>query len=164
MAERLYRSPDVPDFDTYPAASPTASSRSQADPALERRARQIGSTLGKAVAALRQAQGTIKDIAGETGEVAAIRVAEVKNRMSNTVKSKAQEWGTAAASQAGHLQQATLEKVADVRSRVKTGYYRTRLRANQLVREHPFGLVLAAGAVGFLLGVGLRMRRSKREY
>ena len=65
---------------------------------------------------------------------------------------------------ADELRQTATEKAADLRSQVRTGYYRTRLRANAVARDYPLQVVLAAGATGFLLGVGLRIWRANREY
>jgi gas vesicle protein len=163
MAERLHESSDIANADIYPAEAAGVSS-SNGDAGLERRARQIGNALGRAVVTLRQAQDTIKDIASETSELAVIRVGEAKSktqetatRISNTVKNKTQEWSAAAASRAAHLQQTALGKAADVRAELRS-------RANQAIRDYPLHLVLAAGAAGFLLGVGLGIWRSNLEH
>ena len=56
------------------------------------------------------------------------------------------------------------EKTADLGRQARAGYFRARLRANQTAREYPVHVALAAGLVGFLIGVGLRIRRANRAY
>src|SRR5215475_6761369 len=87
MAERLHRSSDVPDFDTYPANSPKPEGflRAHSNTALEERARQVGSAMGKAVVTLRRTQERLTDIANRTGEAAAARITDVKSRAQETV-------------------------------------------------------------------------------
>lgn len=159
--------------------------RGQSNTALEQTARQVGTAVGKAVVTIRKTQERLKDVASQTGDAAASRLSDVKtraqetaNRVSNigeTVKNKAQEWTETATAKAEELRQVTVAKAEELRqataarvselgSQIKTGYYRTRLRANQVVRDYPLHVVLAAGAVGFLLGVGLRIWRANREY
>ncbi len=127
---------------------------------LEEKARQVGFALGKAVVAL-------KGIGEQGRETATSTARQASNRMTGiagSIRQKTAEWGEAAADTAEELRQAATEKARDLRSQVKSGYYRTRLQANRAVREYPVHLVLIAGAVGFLLGVGLRIWRSNREY
>jgi len=175
MAEKLHRSSDVPDFNTYPADPPKAdgSLRTDSNTALEERARQLGTALGKAVVNVRKTQERLKDIANQAGEAAAARITHAKNtaqetanrvsNLSDTLKNKTQEWSEAASARADELRQATVEKVSQLGSQIKTGYYRTRLRASQVVREYPLHVVLVAGVLGFMLGVGLRIWRANRE-
>lgn len=182
MPERLHRSSDIPDFDTYPANPPR---RTDSSTGLEERARQVGSAIGKAVVTVRKTRERVKDIANQTSEAAASRISEVKNKaqetasrvgnIPDTVKIKAQQWSEVAATRANELRQATVQKVDELRqttaekvselgSQIKSGYYRTRVRANQVVREYPLQVVLIAGALGFFLGVGLRIWRANHEY
>jgi ElaB/YqjD/DUF883 family membrane-anchored ribosome-binding protein len=176
VAKRLDRSSDVPDFDAYPANPPKDKGflRTDSSNGLEERARQVGNAMGKAVVAMRKTQERMKDIANQTGEAAASRITHVKNmaeetasrvgNISETMKAKAQEWTETATARADEFCHATVERVSEVGSQIKNGYYRTRLRANQVVREYPLQIVLIAGAIGFLLGVGLRIWRMNREY
>src|SRR2546423_120840 len=76
----------------------------------------------------------------------------------------AQELGEVAASRVDELRQAAVDKANELGSQVRTGYYRARLRANAVVRDYPLHVVLAVGAAGFLLGLGLRIWRASREY
>jgi ElaB/YqjD/DUF883 family membrane-anchored ribosome-binding protein len=161
MGEKLDRSADVLDFDMSQHLDDQ-----HGNAVLEEKARQVGAALGKAVATLREARETLKDVGSEAHEVAAIRVNEAGariNEMAESVKNTTRQWSEAAKSGAGQLRQAAVEKARGVGSQLKTAYSLGRLRANQVAREYPLHLVLAAGAAGFLLGAGLRIWRSGRE-
>lgn len=174
MAERLHRSSDVANFDTYPAEPLLPSAEGESQTALEQRARQVGAALGKTVASVRKAQDKVRNIAGGTADTGANLTETAKGKareavarisdLADSAKSKAQEWGEAAVSQADQLRQTTQRKAAELGSQVKTGYYRARIRANQVTRDYPLHVVLSAGILGFLLGVGLRIWRANREY
>jgi ElaB/YqjD/DUF883 family membrane-anchored ribosome-binding protein len=176
MAERLQRSSDTPNFDTYPAEPPqsTASYPSNGDTALEQRARQVGAAMGKAVATVRKAQSKVTNIAsGSTAnastltDTAKAKAQEAVDRISGLADnawSKTQELGQATAAQAEELRLAAQQKAAELRSQIKIGYYRARLRANQTLRDYPLQVVVAAGAIGFLIGLGLRIWRANHEY
>lgn len=171
MAEKVHQSADVPNFDTYPAepllpehATPTA---------LEEKARLVGQAVGKAVVTLREAGDTLKGIGGEARGAAATRIGRVTDKareagsrmteMAGVMRNRAAHWGEAITSNVQDLGQATAERARDVRSQVKRGYFRARVRTQQAVREYPVHVVLIAGALGFLLGAGLRIWRSSRE-
>lgn len=175
MAEKLHRSSEVANFDTYPADPPQSGNlygRSSGT-ALQERARQVGSAMGKAVATARKAQDRVRNIASGSSESAAdlAQTAKAKARLAvnrigdfaDSARSKAQEWRETAASQAGQLRQAAKEKSAELGSQIRSGYYRARIRANQVAREYPLHVVLAAGVLGFAIGVGLRLWRTNHE-
>ena len=174
MAETLHRSSDVANFDTYPAEPLLPGAQGESETALEQRARQVGAALGKTVASVRKAQDKVRNIASSTTDTGANLTETAKskareavariNDLADSAKSKAQEWGEAAVSQAGQLRETTQRKAAELGSQVKTGYHRARLRANQVTRDYPLHVVLSAGILGFLLGVGLRIWRANREY
>lgn len=175
MAEKLHRSPDVANFDTYPAEPPQSGNvyRRESETALEQRARQVGSAMGKAVATVRKAQDNVRNIASASSEAGASLTETAKDKaklavarisgLADSAKSKAQEWGETAANQADQLRQTTQEKAAELRSQIKNGYFRARIRANQVARDYPLHVVLAAGIVGFAIGVGLRIWRANHE-
>lgn len=175
MAEKLHRSSDVANFDTYPADPPQSGNlyEEESETALQERARQVGSAVGKAVATVRKAQDKVRSIASDSGESAANLkdTAKDKARMAvnrindfaDSARSKAQEWRETAASQADQLRQAAKEKSAELGSQIRSGYYRARIRANQVAREYPLHVVLAAGIVGFAIGIGLRLWRANHE-
>lgn len=174
MAERLHRSAGVANFDTYPAEPLLPSAQRESETALEHRARQVGAALGKTVASVRKAQDKVRNIASSTTDTGANLTETAKSKareavarisdLADSAKSKAQEWGEAAVSQADQLRQTTQRKAAELGSQVKTGYYRARIRANQVTRDYPLHVVLSAGILGFLLGAGLRIWRANREY
>jgi hypothetical protein len=70
----------------------------------------------------------------------------------------------AAHAKAAELGRQAREKGEDFKRRAKEGYTRTRVRAQQTAHDYPIHVALAAGAIGFLIGVGLRVRRAKRAY
>jgi len=192
MAEPLHRSSDVPDFDVYPANPPDPERllpEQATRTALEERASQVGTAIGKVVVMLRRTQGrlsetsstatdriagladTAKAKASDLADMAKSRTQELtdlaKNKtqeLTDLAKNKTQEWSGVAASRADELRQTAAEKANEIRSQVRTGYYRARLRAHAVQRDYPLQVILAAGAAGFLLGVGLRIWRANREY
>jgi ElaB/YqjD/DUF883 family membrane-anchored ribosome-binding protein len=180
MAETLPRSSDIPNFDTYPGDPPETGNLAP-EPnktALEQRASQVGAAMGKVVVMLRKSQDKLKDIASETGEEAGARLNnltetakdkahEAANQMqelAGNAKAKTQEWGRTAALRAGELRQLAAERAVELGSRARNNYFRARVKANQVTRDYPVHVVLAAGAVGLVLGVGLRIWRANREY
>jgi ElaB/YqjD/DUF883 family membrane-anchored ribosome-binding protein len=181
MAETLHRSSDVPNFDTYPATPPEGTHLlpvEQNKTALEHRAEQVGTAMGKVVVMLRRSQGRLRDATADTRGSTAARLNDLADTakataqdaaarisdLADTARARAQEWTETAASRAEELRQVAAEKASDLRAQARTGYYRARLRANQVARDYPIHVILAAGACGFLLGVGLRIWRASREY
>lgn len=94
--------------------------------ALEERARQLGSALGRAVVALRKTRTKLQDAATEATDAAVAQVQGVKQQ-------------------------------------IKTGYQDTKAGAQHLLHDYPLHVVLAAGALGVLLGVSLRIWRASHE-
>jgi ElaB/YqjD/DUF883 family membrane-anchored ribosome-binding protein len=171
MAERLHQSSDVPEFDTYPSTPPINESERLLEKGrspLEQRAAELGTVAGKVVSILRQAGSSVKnlpdhpiverisDLAGGARErVDQLRTAALEN---------AQHAANLARDKTAELGRQVKERTADLGRQAKFGYYRARLRANQTVREYPVHVALAAGVVGFLIGIGLRIRRANRAY
>jgi ElaB/YqjD/DUF883 family membrane-anchored ribosome-binding protein len=91
-------------------------------------------------------------------------VRERAERLRSVAAQRALELGHAARDKTIELRSEVREKTAELGRRAKSNYYRARLRANQTVREYPVHVALAAGAVGFLAGVALRIRRANRAY
>jgi len=171
MAERLHQSSDVPEFDTYPATPPVTDSERLLEKGrspLEQRAADLGTAAGKVVSIFRQARSNVKklpdhplverisDLAdGARDRVDQLRTAALEN---------AQHAVGVARDKTAELGRQVKERTADLGRQAKFGYYRARLRANQTVREYPVQVALAAGLVGFLIGIGLRIRRANRAY
>jgi len=175
MAERLYRSSEVPNFANTPDPEHLLPQHNRT--ALEERASQVGSAVGKVVVMLRRTQGKLKEVPNipsnaadrinDLADAARTKAQDATNRISdlaNAAKARAQELGEAAASRVDEFRQSAAEKASELGSQVRTGYYRARIRANAVVRDYPLHVVLAVGAAGFLLGAGLRIWRANREY
>jgi ElaB/YqjD/DUF883 family membrane-anchored ribosome-binding protein len=176
MPERLHRNTVDPGINlSKQLGKENAAPESPA--VLEERAREIGNSMGRAVVALREARGKLHHLSEQTREISAGRMATWKSQaeqtrarigdmagdMARNLKDKGRRWSEAAATAATELRHATAAKASDVRSQARIKYYRARLRGNHAVREYPMQLVLVAGVVGFLVGVGLRVWRSKHE-
>ena len=133
--------------------------------------------MGKVVVMLRRTQNTLKDVPNipsnaanrinNLADAARMKAQDAANRISDladAAKARTQELGEVAASRVDELRQAAVDKANELGSQVRTGYYRARLRANAVVRDYPLHVVLAVGAAGFLLGLGLRIWRACCEY
>jgi ElaB/YqjD/DUF883 family membrane-anchored ribosome-binding protein len=180
MAESVHKSSDIPNFDTYPStpsdelidykgvARSSIASSSIEKPSLDQRAAELGAAAGRIAAIMRETKDSIESLARhsiygritELAENARIRSKQLRRRtairiqeMTDTAQEKAAELGCQAR-----------EKTAMLGRQAKSNYDRARLKANQTVRKYPVETALAAGAVGFLIGVGLRIRRAKRAY
>ncbi len=136
MAEPVLRTPDAPNFDTYPAPTPSAQRAlpegNPGDERLNDAAEQIGSNIGRAIRSVRQLPehlGALKD-----------RFTVIRGRGRRAAGEKAQE-----------LKEAAGEKVQ-----------RTRRRIDGMVNEYPLQVILGAAGAAFLLGVALRIWRSNR--
>lgn len=148
MAEPVLRTPDTPNFDTYPAPTPSAERTLPAgnpgDERLNETAEQIGASVGKAVRTVKQLPdqlGSLKD-----------RFTVIRGRGQSAATEKAREMKDAAAERARELRRTASERLQ-----------RTRRRIDQLVDEYPLQVILGAAGVAFLLGVTLRVWRSNRD-
>jgi ElaB/YqjD/DUF883 family membrane-anchored ribosome-binding protein len=178
MAESTHKSSDIPNFDTYPATPSdevidykgverSSLERPSIDrSSLEQRAAELGAAAGRIALIMRQtkenveslAQRGIYDRVSRLAEAARIRTQSLRRRAGARV----QEITHAAQDKAAELRQQAREKTAELGRQTRSNYYRVRLKANQTVREYPVETALAAGAVGFLLGAALRIRRASR--
>ena len=136
MAEPVRRTPDLPNFDTYPAPTPSAQRAlpegDLGDDRLNDAAEQIGSNIGRAIRGVRRLPehlGSLKE-----------RFTVIRGRGRRVASEKAQE-----------MKQAAGEQVR-----------RTRRRIDETVNEYPLQLILGAAGAAFLLGVALRIWRSNR--
>src|SRR6185312_9773972 len=157
MAEAVPRSSDVPDFDTYPSSPErqlpergTRDGRSR----LHEPAIRAGSALGKAVAAIRNAQGRLRTATGQSSGT----ISDVAGQ----ARSRAEEIGQVAAQRTREWSETVREKTFELRRQAQNGLYRARLESARATREYPVQVALGAGAAGFLLGVMLRIRRAYR--
>jgi ElaB/YqjD/DUF883 family membrane-anchored ribosome-binding protein len=170
MAERMHNSSDVPNFDTYPSTPPDRllDAKSLTRSSLEERAAELGAAAGRIALILRQtkenvenlAQHEIYDRVTNLAENAKARTEQVRRMAANRV----QEVAHAAQDKAAELGDQARERTVELGRLARANYFRTRLKAKQTVREYPVQTALAAGAVGLLVGVALRIGRAKRAY
>lgn len=107
---------------------------------LERRARQIGTLAGRAVALLRQAQESLNN-------------RESWSNLRSSTKDRAEEIRGAAA-----------RRTQEWRHEAESRYEQARERARQAARDYPVHVAVAAGIAGFFVGAALRIRRTHRAH
>jgi ElaB/YqjD/DUF883 family membrane-anchored ribosome-binding protein len=123
---------------------------------LEKRAAQLGTVAGEAVALLRdvrtrlQAPGGSQDRDDRLGQLGA------------AARAKVDELRRQAAAHAEHWRQAAQEKAAELQRQAKTRYEQARTRTKDVIRDYPVHVVVVAGVAGFLLGVAVRAWRANR--
>jgi ElaB/YqjD/DUF883 family membrane-anchored ribosome-binding protein len=170
MAESTHNSSDIPNFDTYPSTPPDRllDSKSAERSSLEARAAELGAAAGRIALILRQTKENVENLAQH----------EIYDRVSNLAENakaraeqmrrdatvRVQEIAHAAQDKAAELGNQAREKTVELGRQAKNNYFRARLKANQTVREYPVETALAAGAVGILIGVALRIGRARRAY
>jgi len=179
MAESKHRSSDVPNFDTYPS-SPLSDVSGGGDigrpyikrlserSLLEQRAAELGAAAGRIAVIIRQTQEGLESLAHHglydrvsgLAENARARTEQIRH----LAAAKAQQVTQTAGAKAAELGRQTREKTAELARQAKSSYLRARLRASQTVREYPVETALAAGAIGLLAGIALRIGRAKRAY
>jgi ElaB/YqjD/DUF883 family membrane-anchored ribosome-binding protein len=180
MAERMHKSSDIPNFDTYPATPSdelagykgverSSIARSSIEgSSLKQRAAELGAAAGKIALIMRETKENVENLAqygiydrmSRLAENARIRTESLRRRAARQVQKLTQ----VAENKAAELAQQAREKTTELGRQARSNYYRVRLKANQTVREHPVETALAAGAAGFLVGVALRIRRASRAH
>jgi ElaB/YqjD/DUF883 family membrane-anchored ribosome-binding protein len=170
MAESMHNSSDIPNFDTYPSTPPDRllDSKSAERSSLEERAAELGAAAGKIAVILRQTKENVENLAQHEIYDRVINLAEnAKIRSENmrrVAANRVQELAHTAQGKAAELGTQAREKSVELGRLARTNYYRTRLRTQRTVREYPVQTALAAGAVGLLIGVALRIGRARRAY
>jgi len=180
MAERMHKSSDIPNFDTYPATPSdeladykgverSSIARSSIErSSLKQRAAELGAAAGRIALIMRETKENVENLAqygiydrmNRLAENARIRTESLRRRAG----ARMQELTHAVQDKAAELGHQAREKTTELGRQARSNYYRVRLKANQTVREHPVETALAAGAAGFLLGVALRIRRASRAH
>lgn len=180
MAESVHKSSDIPNFDTYPATPSdelidykgveraSISRAASESSSLQQRAAELGAAAGRIALIMRETKENVENLAqrgiydrvSRLAATARIRTESLRRRtgarvqeLTHAVQDKAAEIGTQAR-----------EKTVELGRHAKNNYFRARLKANQTMREHPVETALAAGAVGLLVGVALRIGRARRAY
>lgn len=156
MAEPLHHSSDVPNFDAYPAPLPGEEEGRQTGQSsgLEEKAALLGSKVGKAVVAIRNAQGRLKDLSsrksaelGDTGERAAAGVGDLTHQAGV----RAEEWS-----------RLLRGRILELRRQARTGARRAGIRAREIAHDYPVQVAVGAGVLGVVVGAGLRIWRGNR--
>jgi ElaB/YqjD/DUF883 family membrane-anchored ribosome-binding protein len=170
MVESMHNSSDIPNFDTYPSTPPERllDTRSAERSSLEERAAELGAAAGRIALILRQtkenvenlAQHEIYDRVTQLTESVKVRTEQMR-RDANT---RVHELAHAAQDKASEISNQAREKTAELGRQARINYFRARLKAKQTVRDYPVETALAAGAVGVLVGVALRIGRARRAY
>jgi hypothetical protein len=107
---------------------------------LERRARQIGTLAGRAVALLRQTQEKLND-------------EQSWSNLRDSAENRAEE-----------LRQAAVRRTQEYRRQVENSYREARERARQAAHDYPVHVALGAGLAGFIVGAALRAGRMNRAH
>jgi len=153
MPDPLRNTGDVPTFDNYPAPAPEEQEFSASklgepigedsrqpygtDSNLNATAERIGSTVGNAVGAVRRRLQVVPGRIDEAKE----RLSEAGGDMREDVRAAAIEWKETA--------ERRLSQARD--------------QARRYANEKPFQVLAGAAVLGFVIGAGLRIWRSKDE-
>ncbi|HEX7284744.1 MAG TPA: hypothetical protein VF532_01090 [Candidatus Angelobacter sp.] len=121
--------------------------------ALEHRAAQAGSAMGRAAAAVRNIQERLTE-GGAQGPKQKFKVITGRGR------ARAQELSHAATARAQEWTELLRERGLELKDRAQERWQQARVQARRVADERPIHVALGAGAVGFLLGVALRIRRA----
>ena len=179
MAESIPNSSDIPNFDTYPSPPPDRLLERAERSSLEQRCAELGAAAGRIALILRQTKENVENLAQHEvydrvtnlAENAKARTEQMRRdatarvqEIAHAAQDKAAELGTQAREKTAELSRQAKEKTAELGRQARTNYFRARLKAKQTVREYPVETALAAGAVGLLVGVALRIGRARRAY
>jgi ElaB/YqjD/DUF883 family membrane-anchored ribosome-binding protein len=170
MAERMHNSSDIPNFDTYPSTPPDRllDTRSAEKSSLEERAAELGAAAGRIALILRQTKENVENLAQHEIYDRVINLAENAKARAEQMRRDAavrvEEIAHAAQDKAAEIGIQAKEKTAELGRQARINYFRARQKAKQTVREYPVETALAAGAVGILIGVALRIGRARRAY
>jgi len=170
MVESAHNSSDIPNFDTYPSTPPERllDTRSAERSSLEERAAELGAAAGRIALILRQTKENVENLAQHEIYDRVTNLTEnVKartERLRRDANTRVQELTQAAQDKAAELGIQAREKTAELGRQARINYFRARLKAKQTVRDYPVETALAAGAVGVLVGVALRIGRARRAY
>ena len=127
-----------------PPAEPDANTR------LREVAAQTGHAAGKAVAAVREMPRR------ESGEPSTVE--EIKNRVSDA----AEQARDRVAETYDKTKQQAAETYRQTRERLSGAAERARVRSRRIIDEYPLHVIAGAAAVGFVIGVLMRVWRSSR--
>jgi ElaB/YqjD/DUF883 family membrane-anchored ribosome-binding protein len=170
MVESMHNSSDIPNFDTYPSTPPDRllDTKSAERSSLEQRAAELGAAAGRLALIMRQTKESMENLAQHEIYDRVTNLAETAKarteQMRRDATARVQEIAHAAQDKAAELGNQAREKTAELGRQAKNNYFRARLKAKQTVQEYPVETALAAGAIGVLVGVALRIGRARRAY
>lgn len=170
MAESVHKSSDIPNFDTYPStpSDQLIDYKGVERSSLEQRAAELGAAAGRLAVIMRQTKESMENLAQHALYDRVSNLAESAKVRSEQMRRKAaarvQEIAHAAQDKAAELGSQAREKTVELGRQAKSNYFRARLKAKETVQEYPVETALAAGAIGLLVGIALRIRRAKRAY
>jgi ElaB/YqjD/DUF883 family membrane-anchored ribosome-binding protein len=153
MPEPRRTSSDVPEFDTYPAPVnaerelPPIGQTTPSSKALNATAEKIGSAVGSAVGTLRSASSRVK-IMPQRGRDSVGDMRERLGDMTEQLKERSQE-----------LTQNAREAAEEWKQTARDRIMQARRRARAFTHENPLQALAVAAAIGFAIGVGLRIWR-----
>jgi hypothetical protein len=173
MPDQAHNRSDRPDFDTYPASPPVeridrVQEQRHEHSTLEQRAAELGAAAGKVVYMVKRARKGARSLPDHPA-------LDRLGGLAEEAKARAEHLRVVAAERARQLVQSAREKSTEfathareggrkLRVQAQSNYNYTRRRAGEVAHDYPVHVALAAGAAGFLLGVGLRIWRSNRAY
>lgn len=143
MAEPVTRTPDFPDFDTYPGGLPDSghtlprATMKSSENGMSQAAERVGSVVGTAVLAARRLPQHLNSTLGAVKN----RLILVKGRGAREVNSRAADLKEAAGNTARNAQ----------------------MRARYYANEYPLHVLAGVAGLAFLAGFGLRIWRGSRD-
>jgi len=162
MAERLrHSSSDEPSYDTYPAepVRPESAAEQPRKGVLEEGAARVGAALGRTVSAIRKAQEQFSS-SGNDQENLSSRVTDIGEKL----RERGSDLGRETAARIDELKDRAADSTARFRANAARRLREISRGTNRLIRERPVEMILAAGVIGLLAGIGLRIWRSNRAY
>lgn len=174
MAERAHSSSEIPNFDTYPATPPVNRTEpvnhtnlelpEPSHSTMEQYAAELGTAAGKVVHMVRQVRESAQHLPDHPALERIDNLAEQTRARAEHLRAvaaeRAREWAKTAREKATEIAFRARQERRRLVLQAKSNYAQTRRRAGEVAHDYPVHVALAAGAVGFLIGVGLRIRRS----
>jgi hypothetical protein len=154
MDDSRHQPPEPPDDKAASLRRPISIRRIRLQESeLDQRARQVGTAVGTMVALLRDAQHKLNE-----GDL--WKITNPLSDLRTKAQGRTQELRHAAALRAQQWRRAALERASELHRQARTGYKQALVRSKNPGRGP---MLIAAGALGFLLGVGFKAWRSGRS-
>lgn len=148
MAQPLTRTPDFPDFDTYPGGIPGSAHllpklelrTEQGSEGMNQAAEKVGSAVGSAVKAAQRLPQQVNSTLNSTLRSVKKRLVLVKGRTAEQLSTRSSGLKQTASDTARNAQE----------------------RARWIAREYPLHVIAGVAALAFVAGFGLRIWRGSR--